>query len=91
MDAEAAAYRSIFFRLLAFLKPYRTGLAIRQLLGATSLDDCIGRTFDRDGAIVIPLPHPSGVSRWTNAPENRSRLELALALIRAQLQPPAQM
>lgn len=63
------------------------GLAIRRLLGPTSLDDCIGRTFERDAAVVIPLPHPSGVSRWTNAPENRSRLDRALALIRAELRP----
>jgi uracil-DNA glycosylase family 4 len=65
------------------------GLAIRRLLGPLSLTDSVGAAFDRDGAVVIPLPHPSGVSRWTNAPENRARLEQALALIRAQLQPSA--
>jgi len=59
------------------------GLAIRRLLGPLPLAECIGRTFERDGAVVIPLPHPSGISRWTNAPENRARLERALALIRA--------
>ena len=62
------------------------GLAIRRLLGLTSLDDCIGRTFEHQGATVIPIPHPSGVSRWTNPPENRAKLDRALALIRAQLQ-----
>ena len=36
MDAEPAAYRSIFFRLLAFLKPYRTGLAISIILAIGS-------------------------------------------------------
>ena len=63
------------------------GLAVRRLLGLRSLDDCIGRSFDRDGTPVIPLPHPSGVSRWLNVPANRARLDRALALIRAQLQP----
>jgi ATP-binding cassette subfamily B protein len=36
MDAEPAAYRSIFFRLLAFLKPYRRGLAISVILALGS-------------------------------------------------------
>jgi hypothetical protein len=34
---------------------------------------------------VIPLPHPSGVSRWLNDAENRLRLDQALGLIRTQL------
>ena len=61
------------------------GLAIRRLLGSRSLDDSIGRAFERNGATVIPLPHPSGVSRWPNVPANRTRLDTALALIRARL------
>jgi uracil-DNA glycosylase family 4 len=61
------------------------GLAVRRLLGTRSLAECIGRTFDRDGAAVIPLPHPSGVSRWLNAPANRARLDDALALVRTRL------
>ena len=61
------------------------GLAVRRLLGTRSLAECIGRTFDRDGTSVIPLPHPSAVSRWLNVPANRARLEEALALIRARL------
>jgi uracil-DNA glycosylase len=61
------------------------GLAVRRLLGTRSLADSIGVTFDRDGTPVIPLPHPSGVSRWLNAPANRARLDEALALIRTQL------
>jgi uracil-DNA glycosylase family 4 len=61
------------------------GLAARRLLGIARLDDCIGATFDHSGAVVVPLPHPSGVSRWLNEPANRERLEDALALIRARL------
>jgi len=30
------------------------------------------------GAIVLALPHPSGVSRWHNDPDNRARVTLAL-------------
>jgi uracil-DNA glycosylase family 4 len=63
------------------------GLAIEQLIGRRSLADCIGSSFERDGVVVIPLPHPSGVSRWLNDPANRRRLDRALTLIRAQLQP----
>ena len=63
------------------------GLAARRLLGLRSLAECIGATFEHDGAVVIPLPHPSGVSRWLNAPANQKRLRRALALIAAQLQP----
>jgi uracil-DNA glycosylase family 4 len=61
------------------------GLATRRLVPARGLGECIGRTFEHAGATVIPLPHPSGVSRWLNAPENRLRLDQALALIRTRL------
>ncbi len=61
------------------------GLAIRRLLGLRSLD-CVGAEFEHAGAPVVPLPHPSGVSRWPNAPENRRRLDEALALVRARLE-----
>jgi len=61
------------------------GLAIRRLLGRRVLDECIGATFEYAGVVVVPLPHPSGVSRWLNSPANRARLEEAIALIRARL------
>jgi uracil-DNA glycosylase family 4 len=61
------------------------GLAIRRLLGRRALDDCIGSTFEHGGVVVVPLPHPSGVSRWLNAPANRARLDEAIAQIRAHL------
>src|SRR5215218_5021851 len=40
------------------------GLAIKRLLGITSLDASIGERFEHGDAVVVPLPHPSGVSRW---------------------------
>jgi uracil-DNA glycosylase len=61
------------------------GLAIRHLLGPRPLDECIGSTFEHGGAVVVPLPHPSGVSRWLNAPANRARLDEAIDRIRAHL------
>lgn len=33
--------------------------------------------------LLLPLPHPSGVSRWLNVPEHRARLDLALAQLGA--------
>jgi uracil-DNA glycosylase family 4 len=32
-------------------------------------------------AAVVPLPHPSGVSRWLNDPANRARIDEGLALL----------
>jgi uracil-DNA glycosylase len=62
------------------------GLAIRRLLGLTSLADAIGERFAHGGgAAVIPLPHPSGASGWLNAPANRDRLGVALGIVRAEL------
>jgi uracil-DNA glycosylase len=61
------------------------GLAARRLLGLTSVTEFVGRTFDLDGAIVIPLPHPSGASGWLNLPENRARVAEAAQLVRAEL------
>jgi uracil-DNA glycosylase len=61
------------------------GLAARWLLGQKSLD-CIGSRYELGSAVAIPLPHPSGASGWLNAPANRTRLDQALALVRAELQ-----
>jgi uracil-DNA glycosylase len=62
------------------------GLALRRLLGITQLTEAIGERFVRDGVPVVPLPHPSGASSWPNVPANKVRLELALALVRAELE-----
>jgi uracil-DNA glycosylase len=61
------------------------GLSARRLLGITNLGDSIGRRLELDGATAIPLPHPSGTSRWLNSPENRVRLDQALDVVREEL------
>jgi uracil-DNA glycosylase len=61
------------------------GLALRALVGRPSLTECIGERYELEGVPVVPLPHPSGASGWLNAPANRARLEVALALVREEL------
>jgi uracil-DNA glycosylase len=61
------------------------GLAIKALLGISGLAGCIGRKYELDGAVVVPLPHPSGASGWLNSPANRELTARAAALVRAEL------
>lgn len=61
------------------------GLAIRRLLGLASLDAAIGERFPYGDAVAVPLPHPSGVSRWLNVPANQARLEHAVELVHREL------
>jgi uracil-DNA glycosylase len=61
------------------------GLAARRLLGIDRLRECVGQRLDWHGAVVVPLPHPSGASGWLNDPANRRLLERAAALVRAEL------
>ena len=61
------------------------GLALRRLLGLTALTDAIGKSYLREEAIVIPLPHPSGASGWLNDTRNRARLGKATTHIRREL------
>jgi len=55
-------------------------MAIRRFLGPGSLEERVGRTFG-DDPVYVPLPHPSGQSRWLNEPANRARLERALTTL----------
>ena len=55
-------------------------LAIVRFLGPGSLESRVGKKFG-ERPVMVPLPHPSGQSRWLNDPENRERLARALALI----------
>ena len=60
------------------------GVAIKRLLSFDSLA-CVGKRIELDGAVAIPLPHPSGASGWLNDSVNRARLERALGLLRSEL------
>ena len=61
------------------------GLAIRALLGISGLADCIGRRYELDDAVAIPLPHPSGASSWLNLAANRELTARAAVLVKAEL------
>jgi uracil-DNA glycosylase len=61
------------------------GLSAKRLLGLTSLADSIGQRYDVEGATAIPLPHPSGTSRWLNDPANREQLAAAVAVVKDEL------
>jgi uracil-DNA glycosylase len=62
------------------------GLAARRLLGLKSVTECVGRRYETDGAIAIPLPHPSGASGWLNDPANRDLVAEAAAAIRCEVE-----
>ena len=55
-------------------------MAINRFLGPGSLEDRVGNRFG-ERPVIVPLPHPSGTSRWLNDSANRDRLAAALALI----------
>jgi uracil-DNA glycosylase len=61
------------------------GLAVRHLLGLSRLAECVGSRFEHNGAVIIPLPHPSGASGWLNAPANRQLVTNAVEVIREEL------
>lgn len=61
------------------------GLALRRLLGVPALTEAIGKSYTLEGAIVIPLPHPSGASAWLNEATNRALLGKALTHVRREL------
>jgi uracil-DNA glycosylase family 4 len=61
------------------------GLAARRLLGVASVTESVGRRYELDGAVAIPLPHPSGASSWLNVAANRERVAEAVVAIKEAL------
>ncbi len=55
-------------------------MAIARFLGPGPLESRVGLTFG-EKPVMVPLPHPSGQSRWLNDHANRARLEKALATL----------
>jgi uracil-DNA glycosylase len=67
-------------------------LALGRFLPGHRLDDAVGRLFDASEAsievpgeisaslpLLLPLPHPSGQSRWLNDPARARQLDGALS------------
>ncbi|HEV2012674.1 MAG TPA: uracil-DNA glycosylase family protein [Candidatus Dormibacteraeota bacterium] len=94
--AEVDLCRSHLDRQLALVKPQLLilvgGLAHERFLPGRPLGSLVGRLFDLSGhelstrtesrPLLVPLPHPSGASRWLNVPENRALLDRALRRLR---------
>ena len=57
-------------------------LAIERFWGRVPLGEAVGRSRIDGERVLIPLPHPSGASRWLNDPDNRVRLRRALGVVR---------
>ncbi len=75
LDAELALVRPRVVLLVGTL-------AIERFWGKVPLSEVVGKSRVEGERVLIPLPHPSGASRWLNDPENRERLARALAVVR---------
>jgi uracil-DNA glycosylase len=60
-------------------------LAIERYWGRVPLHEAVGRARRDDGRVWIPLPHPSGTSRWLNDEPNRALLTRALRLLAVEV------
>jgi uracil-DNA glycosylase len=84
---EQALCRPWLDELIEVLRPRIVllvgSLAIRTALGSfPSLTGVVGTAVIRDGVRYLPLPHPSGVSRWLNEPANVAAVDRAMAILR---------
>ncbi|MDQ3856343.1 MAG: uracil-DNA glycosylase [Chloroflexota bacterium] len=57
-------------------------MAIQAFLGRVTLDEAVGTLVERDGRHWLPLPHPSGVSRWLNDQAHSALVATALEEMR---------
>ncbi|MFN8590386.1 MAG: uracil-DNA glycosylase [Thermomicrobiales bacterium] len=63
------------------LDPTARRLPLAALVGSVRHAARAGHSF-----ALIPLPHPSGVSRWLNEPAHQARLTAALELLRREVE-----
>jgi uracil-DNA glycosylase family 4 len=73
------------------------GLAHERFLPGRPLTGLVGAIFDRSGKpvgpraqvrpVLVPLPHPSGASRWLNEAANVALLDRALRNLRSIVRP----
>lgn len=99
--AEVALCRSHLDRQLAIIRPEVVvlvgGLAHERFLPKRALAELVGRVFTLDGRpvstrsggrpLLVPLPHPSGASRWLNDARNRALLDEGLERLRTLVRP----
>jgi uracil-DNA glycosylase len=99
--AEVELCRSHLDRQLAMVDPdiilLVGGLAHERFLPGHPLSELVGAVFDSSGSrvragsrarpLLVPLPHPSGASRWLNEAQNVALLERALQRLRAVISP----
>ena len=83
--AELALCRPYLDHELRLVRPRLVlaigGMAIEHFLGRASLDRVVGTLAEVDGRPVLPLPHPSGVSRWLNDPAHQRLVARALQIL----------
>ena len=75
LDAELALVRPRVVLLVGTL-------AIERYWGRAPLSDVVGRSRVDGERVLIPLPHPSGASRWLNDSGHRALLRRALRGVR---------
>ena len=99
--AEVALCRSHLDRQLALIRPEVVilvgGLAHERFLPNRTLSDLVGHVFTPDGRpgsarsggrpLLVPLPHPSGASRWLNDARHRALLDQGLERLRTLVRP----
>lgn len=77
LDAELAFVRPVVIipvGMVAIRLFFPVGARLDEIIG-TSIKDAQDRT-------IVPLPHPSGASRWHNDPKNVGKIEQAISLLR---------
>jgi uracil-DNA glycosylase family 4 len=97
--AEVALCSPWLDGVLALLRPRLIipigSLALERFLPGQRLDSIIGAAYTATGEpigeapqavpVLVPLPHPSGQSRWLNDPARLALLDRALATMREML------
>ena len=83
--AELALCRPFLDAELALVRPRLVlplgTMAIEHFLGTRPLEAVVGRLVEADGRLLLPLPHPSPVSRWLNDPAHQDLVARAIALL----------
>ena len=83
--SELALCRPYLDEELRLLRPQVVllvgSMAIETFCGKTRLDEIIGTYRERAGLLLLPLPHPSGVSRWLLDSAHQALLARALEIL----------